>query len=1045
MPQPTQRDALDTLTRARLAELVRGFEVDAPARAAKGELVDALARSRRASFERILQALKLAELKKICRATDLSPTARTKAILVERLLGREAEPAVAQTNGADEEIDLESSLKKDLRQFAVSVSGGFRGRGFEVEFAQGLLRCFGWAAEDIPGESPCTLPVVEHGKRSSRKVALSWPERRVLVEVVKRDELLDGAWRGLMSTCLQVSPVPQYVILSNLRDLHLYDLARDRDTPRLAITVDDLPKYSEAFPFLARDWKPGTTPTIINVAKVSREVADLVAKLYRSLKAEHPERQDDVIRFTLQCIITMFAEDIGLLPQEHFTSLLYEGAADGDAEARLAELFRLMSTPMDGAREVPYFNGGLFAAPVTLPLGGDQLRALTKAAEANWTYVDPHIFGSVFQGIMDDTERHAQGAHYTAREDIMRVVGPTIVDPWRNRIQAATTLAELRELRKQLSQFRVLDPACGSGNFLYVSFRELYKLETELLARMYEFPSVANDKKNRPSWGSGIPTTNFFGIDINPFAVELAKTTLNIAKKIAFDERREVAAQVLGQFEMDLDPSLPLDNLDENIVCADALFCDWPRADAIVGNPPFLGGQKLRRELGDDYLASLKEAFPAVNGRSDLCAYWFRRAHDLLAAGGRAGLIGTNTVREGLTREAALDYVVENQGTITNAVSSRVWPGEAVVHVSMVNWLKGAQPGPHVLVVDDQTYQLPSIPTHLQLHVSLGSAEKIGNNGSGRASLGVTLGTTAFKISDATAKKLAADPTSTPCIKAVATATDLLRGRLTSNPDYVIDMSDRSNLGAARRARAAFRHLEAHVRDDVFNKAKNDTAWHERWWQPGRPRHQFLREASGLSRIVACSRHAARPVFVFLSRSFLPTESLQVFAFEDDYSFGVLQSSAHWAWAVAKGSKIKGDTRYTMDVWNTFPWPQALDVARVGAVVGAAKHLRSTRDRLMKENGWSLRSLYQSAEVTGPHPLKQAQAGLDAAVDAAYDLPAGRDRLEFLLELNLCVAEDERDGFSVLGSGLPTDIGDIEQWTSRDSIEPPPLGREEQS
>ena len=260
-----------------------------------------------------------------------------------------------------------------------------------------------------------------------------------------------------------------------------------------------------------------------------------------------------------------------------------------------------------GPRAVPFFNGGLFTDPVTLPLGEAQLGALTKASEANWKYVDPHIFGSVFQGIMNDAERHKSGAHYTAHEDIMRVVGPTIVEPWRQRIRGAKSLTELLEVRAALLKFRVLDPACGSGNFLYVAFRELYRLDTELLARIREFPSTQADGKAKVTWGVGIQTANFYGIDINPFAVELAKVTLNIAKKIAFDERREFAADIAGQIELDVDPSLPLDNLDKNVVCADALFSAWPEVDAIVGNPPFLGGQKIRKELGSDYLQRLQE------------------------------------------------------------------------------------------------------------------------------------------------------------------------------------------------------------------------------------------------------------------------------------------------------------------------------------------------------------------------------------------------------------------------------------------------------
>ena len=338
----------------------------------------------------------------------------------------------------------------------------------------------------------------------------------------------------------------------------------------------------------------------------------------------------------------------------------------------LDDLFGQMSTPVPPgeSREVRYFNGGLFNEPVILELSPTQLKALTKAAEADWTHVDPHIFGSVFEGIMGSAERHATGAHYTAREDIMLVVGPTIVEPWRKRIDAAKSLSELQELRKELGAFRVLDPACGSGNFLYVAYRELYRLESELLGRMHSgYPSA----KGKVGWGTAIETTNFFGLDINPFAVELARTTLNIAKKIAFDERQALIKELYDQVELQTDPSLPLDNLNQNILCADALFTQWPEVDAIVGNPPFLGDRKLRGELGDDYSEKVERKFGL--GFVDLCAYWFRLSHDHLSEGGRAGLIATSGIRIGKARKASLDYIVRGGGTITQANSSIPWVG----------------------------------------------------------------------------------------------------------------------------------------------------------------------------------------------------------------------------------------------------------------------------------------------------------------------------------------------------------------------------------
>ena len=1028
-----RRVVLEQLSRERLGELTSRFELEVADRRSINAHIDAIVRKRSLDFRRVLEVLRREELRAACEALGRDSSGREKSGLVERIIGEEEETAKkappASNTPPPLSVPSEGALKSALRRFLLDTAGGFRGRGGSIAFTSRLLHCFGWPEAGPPDAiMPTSVSVVENGKRTTREVALFWKERRVLVEIVKHDVMLDFAWKDLLRVCLQIDPVPQYVVLTNQRDLQLYDLGRDREAPRLSIPVDDLPKYSEAFPFLSTSWVPGTIPKIINVSKVSREVAELVARLYTSLKDQHQKREREVVQFTLQCILTMFAEDIGLLPQEYFTSLLYDGARGGDVEKRLRELFRLMSTrDVPGPRAVPFFNGGLFTNPVTLPLGNAQLTALTKASEANWKYVDPHIFGSVFQGIMNDAERHKSGAHYTAHDDIMRVVGPTIVEPWRQRIRDAKSLAELLDVRAALLKFRVLDPACGSGNFLYVAFRELYRLDTELLARLREFPSTQGQTKAKVTWGVGIQTANFFGLDINPFAVELAKVTLNIAKKIAFDERREFATDVAGQMELDVDPSLPLDNLDKNIVCADALFTDWPEVNAIVGNPPFLGGAMVRRELGADYLARLQAEFPAVNAMADLSCYWFRRANERLGMGGRAGLVGTTGIRVGNNREASLDYIVANGGTITNAVSSRVWPGQAAVNVSMVNWKRGPCEGPFDLIVDDQVFSVARISTHLQLHADVSATAELAANRRGTTK-GVVLGHDAFRSCGPEGFPLEMAGTNS-CLRPVATGNDLLRGRMVTAPDYCIDLTACENEQDAKRVGGmAFEHLRRHVYPWLKKRAETRggpgvyPAWFRRWWTPWAPRDEFFAAIAGRSRLVVCPKVSARPSFVFISTRFVATDTMYLFAFEDDYTFGILQSDLHWRWTKVKGSRVRQDFQYTTDVWRTFPWPQEPSESEVAAVAKAARDVRQVRDTLINANGWSLRALYQAAEVSGPHPLKDAQATLDEAVRAAYGMPADQDATEFLLELNNLVAEDEAGGRTVQGPGLPAGL-----------------------
>jgi hypothetical protein len=928
-------------------------------------------------------------------------------------------------------------IKSALLRFATSTATTTY---TPADFGDRLLACFGWEKPPDGAQIAAELSVVENAKRTTRTVALVWKERSAIVDVVKPNVALASVWPDVLRVCLQLSPCPQYALVTNQRDVQFYDLKHDKKTPRATFAISDLSKYSEALPFLAQDWTPGTTPRIINVAKVSRDVADLVAQMYRSLVAAHPKRKDNIIQFTLQCITAMFAEDIGLLPENHFTKILY-GSHEG-VERRIGELFTAMCTKhLPEPRVVRYFNGGLFTDVKTLPLNAEQLSWLRKAAESNWRYVDPHIFGSVFQGIMDDAERHASGAHYTAMEDIMAVVGPTIVEPWRKRIRDAGSLTELMDLRTDLHAFRVLDPACGSGNFLYVAFREMYKLDTELLARILKFTSA----QKKTNWSGGIPTTNFFGLDINPFAVALAKVTLNIAKKIAFDERKEVALEASGQVVMEIDPSLPLDNLDDNILCADALFTEWPPVNAIVGNPPILGDRKIRGELGKSYLARLQRA-SGIPGVVDLSCYWFRRAHLHLAEGGRAGLISTSGIRVGKAREATLDYIVDSGGTITDAVSHREWPGEAAVDVSIVNWIKGPFNGPRHLIVDETIYALPEIPTHLQMHTDVSAAQVLDVNNKALSMRGVTFGHEAF-IVDASSELVTPRALAAGLVRPVISSNRMMLDKLTQQPEFCIHLGSFKTEAAAKGAAPAHvEYLRRTVRPTIKvnaadeNKTGNYAEWLQRWWQPLYYRADFFATIpKGMHRLIVCASPQARGIYAFISTKYIPSDTMQMFAFDDDYSFGIIQSDHHWRWTKAQGGKVSERIRYTADVWKTFPWPQAPTEEALERVAAAARALRAERVRLMRENGWSLRGLYQAAEVPGSHPLKDAHSVLDNAVSVAYGMPEGEEPLAFLLELNQCVAEDAKAGRPVIGCGLPNGFrrGDP-RWSSDDCIEPPP-------
>ncbi len=331
-------------------------------------------------------------------------------------------------------------------------------------------------------------------------------------------------------------------------------------------------------------------------------------------------------------------------------------------------------TKVGMCKGVDFFNGGLFATIPQIELRREELEYLEASAQEDWGKVRPAIFGNIFQSTVDEKERHAGGIHFTSENDIMKIIRPTISKYWEDKIEAANTVKELEFLITEMGNYRVFDPACGSGNFLYMAYQKLKLVEQLLLDKLAEI-----SQSSQLEMGFVTPL-QFYGIDNNSFAVELARVTLTIARKVAIDK--------LGINET----VLPLDTLNKNIVCQDALFSKWPEVNAIIGHPPFQSKNKMQAELGRSYLNKLREKYSEVPGRADYCVYCLRKSHDELPENGRAGLVGTNTIRQNYSREGGLDYIV-NSGTITEAVSSKPWSGDAVVHVSIVNWVKGKVTG----------------------------------------------------------------------------------------------------------------------------------------------------------------------------------------------------------------------------------------------------------------------------------------------------------------------------------------------------------------
>jgi type II restriction/modification system DNA methylase subunit YeeA len=422
--------------------------------------------------------------------------------------------------------ELVDRLKTFVR-YCSQLSGDEKGEA--QVFCDRLFQAFGHAGYK---EAGATLEYRIHRAKGVWFADLFW-EKRLLLEMKRRGENLRAHFQQAFDYWVRAVPYrPPYVVLCNFDEFWVYDFDRQIDEPVDVVALKDLPRR-----YLALNFLVPTNPKPIfgnDREAVTRQAADDVARVFGSL-IKRGEDRAKAQRFILQIVVTMFSEDIDLLPRGLMSQLLDDCLnKDESSYDLLGGLFRQMNdqkaAPAGRFRKVPYFNGGLFATIDPIELSRTEAIVLASAANKDWSRVNPAIFGTLFQSSMDQKARHALGAHFTSEADILRIVNPTIVRPWSERIEAAGGMAELLRLRQELHDFRVLDPACGSGNFLYVAYREMVRLEIALLEKIAQnFSAKEFQRRIKGIWL--INPSRFFGIERDPFGIELAKVTLMLGKK----------------------------------------------------------------------------------------------------------------------------------------------------------------------------------------------------------------------------------------------------------------------------------------------------------------------------------------------------------------------------------------------------------------------------------------------------------------------------------------------------------------------------------
>ena len=759
---------------------------------------------------------------------------------------------------------------------------------------------------------------------------------------------LGGALKQLMTYALALDNPPLLVVSNrDITQIHTHFTGTPSETHTLRLDDIGTPENQQKLRWLFTDpekFRPGRT-----VQDITADAAGRFASIARSLtdRGHDPEK---VAHFLIQCLFCMFAEDIGLLPKRLFERVLEKRGGDTvKLGAALGELFRAMQGGGDFLLEdIAWFNGGLFARIELIELAPGEIDALHAASKMDWSAIEPAILGTLFERGLDPKIRAPLGANYTDPGTIMKLVNPVVVEPlareWAAARERIGTLvgkyhaggkgsqSALKEAQsafhgyiERLKNFRVLDPACGSGNFLYLSLRALKDLE---------------HRANLDAEALGLQRqllietspANVLGIEINAYAAELARVTVWIGEiqwmlKNGYDCRRNPILATLDHIEH-----------RDALLNVDGSEAAWPTADVIVGNPPFVGGSKKSGELGREYFDALNRIYDKdVPGGADLVCYWFHKARQQIANGKlqAAGLVATQAIRAGSNRKSLEAIVATTR--IFEAWSDEAWVNEgAAVRVSLIGFgpffgvdrnslLDGREVAEiHADLTAGDGCDLTQAKAQLEnLNAAFKGAEKSGS----------------FEIAGEIARKWLSlpNPNGLPnsnVLKPWANGQDIAKR---PSDTWIIDFGVDMGLEKAALFEQAFAHVLEHVKPE--RERNNDRGRRENWWRFGRNGTDMRAACQGLERFIVTPRVAKHRYFVWQHGLSSPDSRLCVIARSDDTTFGILSSRIHLVWAFANASMhgVGNDPTYNnASCFETFPFPAGLTPRDTAPVAGQA-------------------------------------------------------------------------------------------------------------
>lgn len=813
------------------------------------------------------------------------------------------------------------------------------------------------------------------------------------------------------------------------------------DRARYRIMLEDLRDEAVRDRLRAIWTNPKSIDPAARAAAVTRDIANLLATVARRLE-KRGYNAETTSGFLMRVLFTMFAEDSGLIPHKSFTNLLKNQRAHPEhLEHQLAALWAAMDEgQFSPALGVPLkkFNGYLFKERTAIPLDAEELEVLIQAGEHVWTEVEPAIFGTLLERALNPKERAKLGAHYTPRAYVERLISPTIMEPlradWNGVRVAASELigegkaneakAHVEAFHAKLAQTKVLDPACGTGNFLYVAMARMKELEGEVLDLLIE---LGDDQYVAEISGHTITPENFLGIEINPRAAAIAQLVLwigylqwhfrvNGADKappepilrdvrtienrdalIDWDKRelvRDDAGKPMTRWDGETMKDHPVTGKKVPDEAAQVEVyryikpraSKWPKADFIVGNPPFIGGKDVRDRLGDGYFEALFKTTD-VPESADFVMHWWDKAALAVrkSATRRFGFVTTNSIVQTFSRRVVAKHLeAKDRVSLLFAIPDHPWVDEkdgAAVRIAMTVAAKGKAEGRLLSVLDESAapenilfgHSADEISANLVVGSSVTSAKPL--NANRRVAVkGVALHGEGFILSSELAEAMLKEASEcSRVVKPYRNGNDIT-GR--SKDRFVIDFFGWSEVEARENFPVQYQHVLLNVKPE--RDANRREVRKKNWWLFGETVPALRQALANLARYIVTVRTAKHRTFVFLDSAILPESRLVAVASDDAFLLGVLSSNFHSVWALGTGAKLEDRPNYNnSEAFDPFPFPADVPEQLKDKLRAEAEALDALRKRVLAEHDdLTLTKLYNVLEA-----LKDGRALTDAERD----------------------------------------------------------------